>query len=138
MGALSNTRHQLALAFGITQHGSKATRVDVFGKYQEIFGVEFKTFRVLMNNLIDTIQELNENRRNLSFVPTGTIQRILVAPTLTMSRASMKRMTGERYRDTVTNYMKALVAFKGEHTNNASFKARQYVPKTHKVLFDQS
>lgn len=70
MGPLTNSRHQLALAFGITQHGSKATRIDMFGKHQEIFGVEFKAFRILMNNLIDTIQELNENGGNLSFVPT--------------------------------------------------------------------
>lgn len=92
MCPLSNAGNKLALTFRIAKHCSKATRVHVFRQNQEILGVELKAFGILTYYLIDAVEELNENGRDLSFVATVATRCVAFASSLSMGTSRMKRM----------------------------------------------
>ena len=65
----------------------------MFRQYQEILGVKLKAFGILMDNLVYTVEKLNENGRNLSFITAIAGWSVSFASTLTMSASRMKRMS---------------------------------------------
>ena len=71
MRALSQARHAFTLAFSIAQKVAKATRIQVVADETQIFGVEFKGFGVLVDNLKGGIEKLHENGGDLTFVMVG-------------------------------------------------------------------
>ena len=62
MRPLPQTSKQFTFAFGVAEKITKPTRIDVFAHEEQVFGVEFKTFWILMNDLIDAIQKLYKYR----------------------------------------------------------------------------
>jgi len=87
MITLERTRHA---TLGTSRHVRPFQHV--FRQYQGILGVELKAFWVLNHNLKCTVQELNENWRNLSFIAIVATGSIAFAYSLSVSTSRVKGM----------------------------------------------
>lgn len=96
MGTLTNACNQLTFALRVAQKVPKAARVNVLAQQKQILCVEFKALGELVDQLKDTIQELNEDGRDLTLVTTiAAIGRraVLFSATLTVCTSRVERMT---------------------------------------------